>query len=181
MSRPRNVISISEAAELCQVTPETIRRWVDQGEIPSTRTLGGHRRINLKDFQDFLTKRNMAPEGRVEIGETLTLLVACDDLVNKELTKSIGKHISNAVVEVEQSDFEAGLRVAHDEPDFLFFQLDKSGSNVKAAVRALRSYARMRLIRVVAIGDPVMAKKAGADFAIAGPKDTDGLTKVYTG
>ena len=179
MSRALNVISISEAAELCQVTPETIRRWVDQGEIPSTRTLGGHRRINLKDFQDFLKKRNMAPDGRIEVGETLTLLIACDDQTNKDLTKSISKTVSNTKIDVVQSDFEAGLRVANDEPDYLFFQLDKTGSNVKAVVRALRGYARTRLIRVVAIGDPGAAKKSGADFCIVGTKDIDGLLKAY--
>jgi molybdopterin-binding protein len=37
--------SVSEAAGLLGVSPDTIRRWVDGGDLEATRTRGGHRRI----------------------------------------------------------------------------------------------------------------------------------------
>ncbi|HWC10540.1 MAG TPA: helix-turn-helix transcriptional regulator [Acidimicrobiales bacterium] len=36
---------IGQAAELLGVTVDTVRRWIDAGDLPSTRTAGGQRRI----------------------------------------------------------------------------------------------------------------------------------------
>ena len=54
------LLSISEFAEKCGVTPTTIRRWERAGKLKSVRTAGGHRRfiydmdINLADEDSLL-------------------------------------------------------------------------------------------------------------------------------
>jgi excisionase family DNA binding protein len=40
-------ISISKACQLLGVSHPTLRRWSDEGRVPSVRTLGGHRRYSL--------------------------------------------------------------------------------------------------------------------------------------
>ncbi|MEE8370410.1 MAG: helix-turn-helix domain-containing protein [Dehalococcoidia bacterium] len=38
-------ITVRDAAALCSVSPGTIRRWADEGIIPSYRLPSGHRRF----------------------------------------------------------------------------------------------------------------------------------------
>ncbi len=44
-------LSLGDAAELLGVHPATLRQWADQGEIPSQRTPGGHRRFRRPDLE----------------------------------------------------------------------------------------------------------------------------------
>jgi len=40
----QKLLTRSEVAELFGVSPSTITRWADEGKLPTTKTLGGHRR-----------------------------------------------------------------------------------------------------------------------------------------
>jgi molybdopterin-binding protein len=53
--------TVGEAAELLGVSPDTVRRWVDGGELAAARTSGGRRRIDGKALARFATKRAGAP------------------------------------------------------------------------------------------------------------------------
>ena len=44
----------SRAAELLGVSSDTIRRWADDGKLPTTRTAGGHREIAGRDLAKLL-------------------------------------------------------------------------------------------------------------------------------
>ena len=47
---PRDrILSPSEVADLFGVSAKTVTRWAKAGRIPSTRTLGGHRRYLQSD------------------------------------------------------------------------------------------------------------------------------------
>lgn len=59
-----DVLTTTEAARLASVAPSTIKRWVDRGALPSTRTLGGHRRVSRLALERFLQAR-VAGEGEV--------------------------------------------------------------------------------------------------------------------
>jgi excisionase family DNA binding protein len=41
----------SEVAEVLQVSPKTVTRWVKEGKLASRRTLGGHRRYARADIE----------------------------------------------------------------------------------------------------------------------------------
>jgi excisionase family DNA binding protein len=49
-AREREWLTMAQAADRLGVSPPTLRRWAAQGRIPSTRTLGGHRRIALREL-----------------------------------------------------------------------------------------------------------------------------------
>ena len=46
----RTLLSTFQAAEILRVHPSTIKRWVDDGVIPASKTPGGHRKIVLSDL-----------------------------------------------------------------------------------------------------------------------------------
>jgi len=53
--------TVGDAAALLGVSPDTVRRLVDSGDIPSTRTSGGQRRIDGAALARFATERAATP------------------------------------------------------------------------------------------------------------------------
>lgn len=51
-------LSTKQAAEALGVSESSVKRWCDRGAIPTSRTLGGHRRIPLASFLSFLKETN---------------------------------------------------------------------------------------------------------------------------
>lgn len=47
-------LSSSDAAEYCGVSPKTIRRWTDDGDLRAFVTPGGHRRYRQADLDALL-------------------------------------------------------------------------------------------------------------------------------
>jgi len=43
-------LTVMGAARFMGVSPNTIRRWSDQGALPHSRTLGGHRRYSKAEL-----------------------------------------------------------------------------------------------------------------------------------
>lgn len=54
MGRNDRWLTLSEASRTLGVTPNTLRRWADRGQIPSFTTPGGHRRFLLAAIESFL-------------------------------------------------------------------------------------------------------------------------------
>ena len=60
-------LSLTEAAHYLNVHPTTLRRWANQGEIPTTVTPGGHRRFQRADLDAFAAEhRRLKTVGGLE-------------------------------------------------------------------------------------------------------------------
>ena len=63
---PRNpsLLTTGQAAKLCEVTPDTILKWIRKGRLRGVRTAGGHYRISLRDLQPHVCsdRQEDAPE-----------------------------------------------------------------------------------------------------------------------
>ena len=46
-----SLLTTGQAARLCEVTPDTILKWITKGRLHGVRTAGGHYRIHLGDLQ----------------------------------------------------------------------------------------------------------------------------------
>jgi len=51
-------LTLSEAAKLLNVHPTTLRRWANNGDIPTLVTPGGHRRFAIADLARFARERS---------------------------------------------------------------------------------------------------------------------------
>lgn len=58
LSNDETWLTLSEAAELLNVHPTTLRRWANSGEIPTLVTPGGHRRFAATDLARFARERS---------------------------------------------------------------------------------------------------------------------------
>lgn len=56
--RMKSQVSPKQLARALQVSESSVKRWCDQGVIPTVRTAGGHRRIAISSVIDFLRKNN---------------------------------------------------------------------------------------------------------------------------
>lgn len=61
-------IGLSEAAALTGVSISTLRRWADEGRIPSYRTAGGHRRFREDDLRAAIAPVRSPAEGADAFG-----------------------------------------------------------------------------------------------------------------
>ena len=52
--------TVGQAAELLGVSADTVRRWVDNGQIPAARTQGGRRRVDGAALAKFSADRAAA-------------------------------------------------------------------------------------------------------------------------
>jgi excisionase family DNA binding protein len=58
-SRPaRDKLSLGPASRLIGVDPDTLRRWSDEGRMPTLVTPGGHRRFDRSDLERVLASRS---------------------------------------------------------------------------------------------------------------------------
>jgi excisionase family DNA binding protein len=57
-------LSIHEASALLGITPSTLRRWADEGQVSMTRTLGGHRRFARDEIRILARGRVRAATSR---------------------------------------------------------------------------------------------------------------------
>ncbi|MEC8555819.1 MAG: helix-turn-helix domain-containing protein [Planctomycetota bacterium] len=51
-------LTTRQVAEALSVSESSVKRWCDSGDIPTERTVGGHRRIPLDTFLEFLERTN---------------------------------------------------------------------------------------------------------------------------
>jgi len=55
------LLSCGQVAALFRVTPRTVTRWADTGQLHSTRTTGGDRRFRESEVQALLTNAPTPP------------------------------------------------------------------------------------------------------------------------
>jgi molybdopterin-binding protein len=63
-------VKIGQAAELLGVSVETVRRWVSDGRLQSTRTAGGQRLVPIEDISRLLAKRRGSASGRPKTAQS---------------------------------------------------------------------------------------------------------------
>jgi hypothetical protein len=56
-STTRDKLSLGPASRLIGVDPDTLRRWSDDGRVPTLLTPGGHRRFDRRDLERVLASR----------------------------------------------------------------------------------------------------------------------------
>jgi excisionase family DNA binding protein len=58
MADENTLLTTTQAARLCSVTPDTVLKWIRSGRLPARRTAGGHHRIHVDDLDRVLRPAN---------------------------------------------------------------------------------------------------------------------------
>jgi len=62
--------SSSQVADLLGVSPDTVRRWCDDGRLKATKSAGGHRYVSGKELARHLTEQTKAYEPASVFGQS---------------------------------------------------------------------------------------------------------------
>jgi molybdopterin-binding protein len=61
---------MGQAAELLGVSPDTVRRWADDGRLPTRRTEGGHRVVDGAALARFAAEHSEPTESSTIVGQS---------------------------------------------------------------------------------------------------------------
>src|SRR5215813_7988526 len=67
MSEKSAWVGLGEAAKILGVHPATLRLWADNGELPSQRTSGGHRRFRRADLAQWQAAQNAPTSAEAQL------------------------------------------------------------------------------------------------------------------
>lgn len=176
----KQLLTTFDAADICYVTPNTIKNWIKSGQLKAYCTPGGHYRIRKEDLDRFVQEHQMAtkamgePKGRPRV---LAIGLERDEAFVASL------HPDNYEVVHASSAFEAGIKTVMLDPDVIIVDSDQTNeSEVEGICMAVKNIDSIKHIPIVAIAGAESAKrdkpKLGATEYLSRPYDNDDLAST---
>ena len=166
-------LTTRQAAAHCRVSIPTLRRWIRAGDLHAYLTPGGHRRIDLDEFQRFLAAQGRPPYPAGAGARTRLLIVDDEPLVVAMLVDLLSG--GPFTVQTATDGYEALVKVGTFRPEVIILDAVLPGLDGVEACRCLRRLPETRDIRILGVtGHPSVApvlRGAGADACVSKPLD----------
>jgi len=168
-------LTTRQAAAHCRVSIPTLRRWIRAGELGAHLTPGGHRRIDLYEFQRFLRAQGRPAYPAATEPRTRVLLVDDEPLVVQMLHDLLVD--GPFVIETATDGYEALVKVGTFRPALIILDVVLAGLDGVEACRCLRRMPETKGVRILGVtGHPSMVPVllgAGADACVTKPLDLE--------
>jgi two-component system, OmpR family, response regulator len=172
--KAKAVYTTGEAADLCNLSQQTIIRCFDNGQLKGFRVPGSKfRRIPHNELIQFMRANNI-PMDELGGGKTRVLVVD-DDPEIIELFVDVLTADGRFEVETAQTGYDAGLKTQTFHPDVVVLDYMLPDVNGNVVCQTLRSNPDLQHIRILIISGMVdpsevdTLKAAGADDFIKKP------------
>jgi len=166
-------LTTRQAAAHCRVSIPTLRRWIRAGDLHAYLTPGGHRRIDLDEFQRFLAAQGRPPFPAGAGARARLLIVDDEPLVVAMLVDLLSG--GPFTIETATDGYEALVKVGTFRPAVIILDAVLPGLDGVEACRCLRRLPETRDIRILGVtGHPSVApvlRGAGADACVSKPLD----------
>lgn len=156
----RATLTTFEAGRYCNVSPYTIRHWVNRGLLPAYTTPGGHRRIRREDLDDFLARYGMPGEEELLSAPRRMLLLEADPRVRRTHAALLSGLSRELEVRAPEDPFSAGALLHSFQPQLVFFDLDDPRLDWRAAFRMLKRTKEYGPVRAVGLTKKVTVSTA---------------------
>ena len=146
----KKVFTSGEVAAICGVSPDTVSRWFDLGQIEGYRLgPGGDRRIPFESAKKFMLEHGI-PLERLE-DSTVRILVVDDDpfyldVVPAMLSKDDIYNVSSA-----STGFDAGAQVVQLNPHLIILDIHLSDMDGCMVCQRVKSRPETKNTRILAI------------------------------
>jgi len=170
-----------QVAKFCKVSPITIIRWIDSGQIKAHHLPGrGDRRVEKRDLLTFMRANDFPIPLQLESDVRRVLVVDDDGAVTRTL--SLALFNAGFEVEVAKDGFMAGQLLETFHPSVMTVDLRMPGLSGIDVIRRIRDKKRLDSLRILVVsGMPPEqleeAVAAGADDKLAKPFDNDELVR----
>jgi excisionase family DNA binding protein len=168
-------LTTRQAAAHCHVSIPTLRRWIRAGALGAHLTPGGHRRIDLEEFQRFLLAQGRPAYSPSASTHTRLLVVDDEPLVVEMLVALLAD--GPFTIETATDGYEALVKVGTFRPSVIILDVVMPGLDGIEACRCLRRIPETRDVRILGVtGHPAMVpvlRGAGADACVTKPLDPD--------
>ncbi|MBN2309166.1 MAG: response regulator [Candidatus Hydrogenedentes bacterium] len=144
------VFTSGEVAAVCGVSPDTVSRWFDLGQIEGYRLgPGGDRRIPYESLRKFMLSHGI-PLNRLEEGERRILVVDDDpyylDVIPEALAQAGDYRILTA-----STGFDAGAQVVEHNPDLIILDIHLSDMDGRMVCERVKSRQETKDTRILGI------------------------------
>ncbi|MBE0536105.1 MAG: response regulator [Phycisphaerae bacterium] len=150
MDKIKDLLTTGEAADICNVSQQTIIRCFDSGRLTGFRIPGSRfRRIPRESLIKFMRDNNMPMDG-VERGKKKILIVD-DDAEIVELMVDVLSRDGRFDIRTASSGYEAGIVTQQFGPDLVILDYmlpDVNGNIVCQTIRRNPEYKNTRIIIV---------------------------------
>lgn len=180
------LLSAGEVAAHCRVSYEAVKSWVNTGKLKAFTTPGGHRRVRVEDFQEFLQKYRLPPREEAVAPRRRVLIVDDDPAIVQLLTTFFGK-MEGYELAAAGDGFDAGIQIATFRPELVVLDLVMPHLDGFVVCRKIKSAPASRDIRVLVITGEATEKniqralECGADGWLAKPFRMGELKKRVEG
>jgi len=168
----RSSLSPRQAAEHCEVSPPTLRRWIRDGSLATISTPGGHHRIARSEFRRFLAERRLPAYPGTDV-ELRVLVVGDDPLMVDFLVQLLRDDPRAFKIETAGDGYEALIKVGAFQPSLLILDVVMPELDGIEVCRRIKTSAATQGIKILGLtGYPETLSAlaaAGADACLAKP------------
>jgi len=175
------MLSVPQAAELCSVSRITLWKYAKSGEIKSSRTPGGHFRIEKEDLVSFMKERGISPVASYQPGNKKILIVDDDPKIRKLLHRILSGN--GYEMDYASDGFEAGQKSIKFKPHLIILDLFMPKIDGFEACLRLKKDSDTANTKIIAISGHDTEEnrqrilKYGADLFLPKPLDIENIKK----
>jgi excisionase family DNA binding protein len=138
-----------EAARLLGVSLRTVQLWVESGRLVATKTLGGHRRIQIDSVEQLRAKNRVI---EVKPSKVLNVLIAEDNVTVQKLYELTLKQWGLPLeIRIAKDGFDALLKIGDTPPDILISDIDMPGMDGIAMINTLIGRKESKGIEIIVV------------------------------
>ncbi|MFA6242409.1 MAG: response regulator [Candidatus Hydrogenedentales bacterium] len=151
MAEAKNkVFTSGEVAAICGVSPDTVSRWFDLGQIEGYRLgPGGDRRIPYDSLRQFMLNHGI-PLDRLEESERRVLVVDDDPYYLDVIPAALSK-VGDFKIFTASTGFDAGTQVVENSPHVVILDIHLSDMDGRMVCERVKSRPETKNTRVLAI------------------------------
>lgn len=152
-------LTTGDVARWCHVTTNAVKKWIREKNLPAFKTPGGHFRIRVEDFEEFVARYRMPLADALRQARGAKVLVVDDD---PDLLSSVVLALSDPgqrlTVSTASDGYEALISIGRLKPDIVILDLKMPRVDGLEVCRQLKTGADTRGIAIVVMtGFPTKA------------------------
>lgn len=150
----KNIFTTGEAADICNLSQQTVIRCFDAGRLKGFRVPGSRfRRIPRESLIHFM-KEHSIPLDRLETGKTRVLVVDDDPAIVEMLVELLERD-GRFEVQTAATGFDAGLRTREFKPDVIVLDYMLPDVNGNAVCKSIRSDESLQDVKIIIVSGVV--------------------------